>query len=56
MFCIMRSYCFTVSWSPKGKQLVVGQDDGILVQYDQALTRRKVWPCPDMLQGQQKGK
>ncbi|VDI49529.1 nuclear pore complex protein Nup214 [Mytilus galloprovincialis] len=43
-----------VCWSPKGKQLVVGQNDGLLAQYDQALVKKKEWTCPNILSGQQR--
>ncbi|XP_052093221.1 nuclear pore complex protein Nup214-like isoform X2 [Mytilus californianus] len=43
-----------VCWSPKGKQLVVGQHDGLLAQYDQALVKKKEWTCPNILSGPQR--
>ena len=39
----------TACWSPKGKQVVIGTQDGQLLQYDQTLTLKKEWQCPSSM-------
>lgn len=41
-------------WSPKGKQVVIGTQQGELKQYSPALELKKNWPCPNNLQTQVK--
>ncbi|XP_052223652.1 nuclear pore complex protein Nup214-like isoform X3 [Dreissena polymorpha] len=38
-----------MSWSPKGRQLVVGRKDGALMQYDADLNEKRKWDKPPKL-------
>lgn len=40
-----------ICWSPKGKQLVTGNDDGTLCQYKPDLTPAKTVPAPKLFEG-----
>ncbi|XP_026724949.1 nuclear pore complex protein Nup214 [Trichoplusia ni] len=42
-------------WSPKGKQLVTGNNDGTLSQYKPDLTPAKTYPAPNQFEGSQLG-
>lgn len=45
-----------MSWSPKGKQIMVGKHDGSSSQYDHELKLKKDWPAPTILTEPQQGK
>ncbi|XP_062571684.1 nuclear pore complex protein Nup214-like isoform X2 [Saccostrea cucullata] len=40
---------FTVCWSPKGKQLVIGTGNGTLMQFDHELKKKRDWDRPSVL-------
>jgi len=41
--------CVIVYWSPKGKQLVIGCEDGSLKQFDPDLNEKRRWDTPSIL-------
>lgn len=48
------TYCFPnrcLCWSPKGKQVVTGNNDGTLTQYKPDLSPMKMIPAPNLFEG-----
>ena len=41
---------FSVCWSPKGKQLVIGKSDGSFCNVDQNFQLKKLLPAPTILE------
>lgn len=48
-------YLCAVCWSPKGKQIVIGTNDGQLLQFTHNMEQKKIVPKPDFTNEAVKG-